>query len=59
MGSPYPRRKQRDAINAKVMADLRLQSMMDFSAMPFDGQRMFWGVSKTPVELDAPRQSMS
>ena len=47
----YPSRKQRDAINAKVMADPRLQSMMDPKAMPFDGQRMFWGGFKTLVEL--------
>jgi uncharacterized protein YbaA (DUF1428 family) len=47
----YPSRKQRDAINAKVMADPRLQSMMDPKKMPFDMQRMFWGGFKTLVEL--------
>ena len=47
----FTSRKQRDAINAKVMADPRLKSMMDPKAMPFDGQRMFFGGFKTLVEL--------
>ncbi|MGJ7491890.1 DUF1428 domain-containing protein [Variovorax sp. ZT4R33] len=47
----YPSRKQRDAINAKVMADPRLKSMMDPKSMPFDMQRMFFGGFKTLVEL--------
>ena len=47
----YPSRKQRDAINAKVMADPRLQSMMDPKKMPFDMQRMFFGGFRTLVEL--------
>ena len=47
----YPSRKQRDAINAKVMADPRLQSMMDPKSMPFDMQRMFFGGFKTLVKL--------
>ena len=47
----YPSRKQRDAINAKVMADPRLESMMDPTKMPFDMQRMFFGGFKTLVEL--------
>jgi uncharacterized protein YbaA (DUF1428 family) len=34
-------RAQRDRINAKVMKDPRLSSMMDPKAMPFDGKRMF------------------
>ncbi len=47
----YASRKQRDSINAKVMKDPRLASMMDPKAMPFDGKRMFWGGFKTIVEM--------
>ena len=39
----YQSRAQRDRVNAKVMKDSRLTSMMDPKAMPFDGKRMFWG----------------
>ncbi len=45
----YKSRKQRDAVNKKVMADPRLK--MDMSKMPFDGKRMFWGGFKTMVEI--------
>ena len=45
----YQSRKQRDAVNKKVMADPRLP--MDPASMPFDGKRMFWGGFKTMVEL--------
>ena len=47
----YKSRKDRDHINAKVMADPRLQAMMTPEAMPFDGKRMMWGGFKTLVEL--------
>ena len=47
----FSSRKQRDAINAKVMKDPRLADMMDPQAMPFDGKRMIWGGFKTLVEL--------
>jgi uncharacterized protein YbaA (DUF1428 family) len=47
----YPSRKARDRINAKVMKDPRLASMMDPKAMPFDGKRMIYGGFKTLVEL--------
>jgi uncharacterized protein YbaA (DUF1428 family) len=47
----YKSRKDRDRINAKVMADPRLADMMDPKAMPFDAKRMFWGGFKTMVEL--------
>ena len=47
----YKSRKDRDRINAKVMADPRLASMMDMKNMPFDGKRMFWGGFKTMVSL--------
>ncbi|MGH6647494.1 DUF1428 domain-containing protein [Aquabacterium sp.] len=45
----YNTREERDAINAKVMADERLKKEMD--NMPFDGARMFWGGFKSIVEL--------
>ncbi|GGC80736.1 DUF1428 domain-containing protein [Chelatococcus reniformis] len=45
----YESREQRDAINAKVMADPRLKS--DPAAMPFDGKRMIFGGFKSFVEL--------
>jgi uncharacterized protein YbaA (DUF1428 family) len=46
----YRSRRQRDQVNAKVMADPRLAKMMDPEKMPFDAQRMFWGGFKTLVE---------
>jgi uncharacterized protein YbaA (DUF1428 family) len=39
----YKSRAARDQINAKVMADPRLKSMMDPKAMPFDAKRMIYG----------------
>jgi uncharacterized protein YbaA (DUF1428 family) len=39
----YKSRAARDRINAKVMADPRLKSMMDPKAMPFDPRRMIYG----------------
>lgn len=47
----YKSRKDRDRINKKVMADPRLGSMMDPAALPFDGERMFWGGFKTLISL--------
>ncbi len=47
----FKSRAQRDRINAKVMSDPRLKSMMNPKAMPFDGKRMFFGGFKTLVEL--------
>jgi uncharacterized protein YbaA (DUF1428 family) len=46
----YKSRAQRDRVNAKVMKDPRLASMMDPKKMPFDAKRMFWGGFKTLVE---------
>ena len=40
---------ERDAINAKVMADPRLKDGM--SNMPFDGKRMIFGGFGTFLEL--------
>jgi uncharacterized protein YbaA (DUF1428 family) len=47
----YKSRSHRDSVNAKVMNDPRLASMMDPKAMPFDAKRMFWGGFKTLLEL--------
>ena len=47
----FKSRKQRDKINAKVMADPRLEKMMDPKNPPFDGKRMFWGGFKPLVAL--------
>jgi uncharacterized protein YbaA (DUF1428 family) len=47
----YKSRAHRDRVNAKVMKDPRLKSMMDPKAMPFDGKRMFWGGFKVLVDL--------
>jgi uncharacterized protein YbaA (DUF1428 family) len=45
----YPSREQRDAINAKVMADPRLKH--DPATMPFDGKRLIYGGFETLIEL--------
>jgi uncharacterized protein YbaA (DUF1428 family) len=45
----YRSRGERDAINAKVMADPRLKD--DNANMPFDGKRMIYGGFETFVEL--------
>lgn len=45
----YRSRRERDAINKKVLADPRLK--MAASAMPFDTKRMIWGGFKTIVEM--------
>jgi uncharacterized protein YbaA (DUF1428 family) len=47
----YKSRAHRDRVNAKVMSDPRLASMMDPKANPFDGKRMFFGGFKTLVDL--------
>jgi uncharacterized protein YbaA (DUF1428 family) len=39
----YKSRAQRDRVNAKVMADPRLKSMMDPKSLPFDTKRMIYG----------------
>jgi uncharacterized protein YbaA (DUF1428 family) len=46
----YKSRKQRDAVNGKVMKDPRLAKYMNPKTMPFDGKRMFWGGFKGFVE---------
>lgn len=47
----YRSRAHRDRVNAKVMKDPRLASMMDPKKMPFDGKRMFWGGFKVSVRV--------
>ena len=45
----YKSRAHRDRVNAKVMKDPRLTSMMETTEMPFDCKRMAWGGFKTLV----------
>ena len=47
----YKSRKHRDTVNAKVMKDPRLASMMDPKAMPFDAKRMIYGGFKIVVDV--------
>jgi uncharacterized protein YbaA (DUF1428 family) len=47
----FKSRKERDRINALVMNDPRLASMMDPKKSPFDFKRMFFGGFKAIVEL--------
>jgi uncharacterized protein YbaA (DUF1428 family) len=46
----FKSRRDRDRINAKVMADPRIAGMGPES-MPFDGRRMFWGGFSSIVDL--------
>ena len=46
----YKSREHRDRVNAKVMKDPRLASMMNPKAMPFDAKRMIYGGFKVLVE---------
>ena len=45
----YKSRRDRDRINKKVMADPRLEKMMDPENMPFDPKRMAMGGFKSIV----------
>ena len=45
----YASKEDRDAVNAKVMADPRMKP--DMEAMPFDGKRMIFGGFDTFLEL--------
>ncbi|MBT9540918.1 DUF1428 domain-containing protein [Thiobacillus sp.] len=49
----FKSRRDRDRVNAKVMADPRLAFMAsaDPAVLPFDGKRMFWGGFKPMVSL--------
>jgi uncharacterized protein YbaA (DUF1428 family) len=46
----YKSREHRDEVNAKVMADPRMNSMCEKDAMPFDCKRMAYGGFKAIVE---------
>src|SRR6202008_3228129 len=46
----YKSRRDRDRVNAKVMKDPRLKSMMDMKDMPFDAKRLIYGGFKAVVE---------
>jgi uncharacterized protein YbaA (DUF1428 family) len=46
----YKSRKQRDAVNKKVMADPRLKAMMGPKDQPFDFKRMAYGGFKVIVD---------
>ena len=47
----FKSRAHRDRVNAKMMKDPRLASMMDPKAMPFDSKRMIYGGFRVAVEL--------
>jgi uncharacterized protein YbaA (DUF1428 family) len=47
----YKSKAHRNQVNAKVMKDPRLASMMDPKNMPFDPKRMLYGGFKTVVYL--------
>jgi uncharacterized protein YbaA (DUF1428 family) len=46
----YKSRADRDRVNAKVMKDPRLKSMMDPKSMPFDMKRMAYGGFRVIVD---------
>jgi len=46
----FKSRSHRDRVNARVMADPRLQKMMRNEKAPFDGKRMIYGGFKSVVE---------
>lgn len=47
----YKSKAHRDQVNKKIMADPRIQGMMDPSKMLFDDKRMAYGGFKTIVNL--------
>ncbi len=47
----FKSKANRDRINAKVIKDPRLASMMNPKSMPFDYKRMVYGGFKTMVNL--------
>lgn len=47
----YKSRKHRDRVNAKVMKDPRMASMMNPKSMPFDGKRLIYGGFKVVIDL--------
>ena len=47
----FKSRAERDRVNKKVMADPRLNEMMEGRAMPFDVKRMAYGGFRARVDL--------
>jgi len=47
----YKSRAQRDRINARVMADARLKSMMEPKSLPFDAKRVIFGGFESLVKV--------
>lgn len=47
----YKSRADRDRVNAKVMKDPRLATMMDPKSMPFDSKRMIYGGFDVMVDI--------
>lgn len=47
----FKSRAHRDRVNAKVMKDARLATMMEPKAMPFDVKRMVYGGFKVLVDV--------
>lgn len=47
----FKSRKHRDTVNANVMKDDRMKSMMNDMPMPFDMKRMSYGGFKTFVDI--------
>lgn len=47
----FKSRADRDKVNAKVMADPRLNKMMDGKSMPFEVKRMAYGGFKVLVDI--------
>ena len=47
----FKSKADRNRVNAKVMKDKRLASMMEPKAMPFDAKRMIYGGFKVMVDL--------
>ena len=47
----FKSRTDRDKVNARVMADPRLQKMMDGKSMPFEVKRMAYGGFKILVDM--------
>jgi len=47
----FKSRAHRDEVNAKVMSDPRMTSMMESTSMAFDGKRMIYGGFESLVEL--------
>ena len=46
----YKSRAHRDRVNARVMKDKRMRSMMDPKTFPFDGKRMIYGGFRVLVD---------